>query len=140
MALVSVIVFLVAGSACWAQTPSDSARATFARYEAYTRNFDPRVADLYAPDAVIVINRGGETRKFSRDVWRQLIQSGMSLAKARGDLDTFTDVTTGRLPDGLVEVRATRINHLKHYNSPYRAVLRRSGDRWLIVREEVQLQ
>jgi hypothetical protein len=139
-ALAWVIALLGVSSPGWAETPSESARAAFAQYETYTGSFDPRIADLYAPDAVIVARRGGTTRMLNGEQWRQLIAAGLPIAKARGDLDTFTDVAARPLPDGSVEVTATRVNHLKNYSSPYRAVLRRAGERWLIAREEVQLQ
>ena len=135
-ALVSGIALACAGSAGGAEAPAQSARAAFEKCAAYERNYDLRSADCYAPDAWIVFHRGGGTRKLSGEVVRQLTKDTMPIAKARGDWNTYTDVTTRLLPDGTVEVRATRFNHMKRYSSPYRVVFRRSGERWLVVRGE----
>jgi len=132
-------LFAAAAVIAIASQPADEARAAFGQYETYTREYDVRLADLYADDAQVVARRGGATRMMRGDQWKALIRVGVPVAKQRGDLDTFSDVEAITLPDGTVRVRAVRFNHLKNYKSPYSAVWRQQGGRWLIVREEIQV-
>src|SRR4051794_13379872 len=73
----------------------DQAKSLFARFVQLEQSYDPRVADLYADDAVIKAKRmypTGEIREvtFPASKYKQLIRQGMPLAKARGDRSTYT--------------------------------------------------
>jgi len=94
----------------------------FKEYMARSDRFDPSLADLYADDAVVRSKRvlpGGRTEmiSFSGAQWKALIRQAMSLAKERGDRNTFRNIAVR--PSGTdVIVTAERYSHLKSYASP----------------------
>jgi hypothetical protein len=134
--LVGMASALALAQGAWAADVK-GARAVFEAYEAYTAAYDPRIVDLYAPDAVVVARKGAAQRTFRGPQWQALIRAGMPVAKARKDLDSFQAVRMMAMRDGTVEIKAVRYNHLRNYSSPYRAVLKPGPQGWRIVREEV---
>ena len=118
----------------------DEAKSLFARFVQLEQSYDPRVADLYADDAVITAKRvypTGEVREltFPAPKYKQLIRQALPLAKARGDRSTYTNCTYE--PQGpRVRVACSRYSELKKYTSPYTLLVGPGGSgRWQIVEE-----
>jgi hypothetical protein len=103
--------------------------------------FDPGIADLYADDALIKNTRtypNGQVRELTMPAlqYKMLIRQAMPLAKAKGDTNSYSEVTFDQEGSG-VRVRATRFSNLKKYSSPISLLLAPDNSgRWLI-REEI---
>ena len=120
---------------------ADEAKALFGRYVQLERAFDPAAADLFADDAVIKNKRiypTGQIRELTLAgaQYKALIRQAMPLAKARGDTNSYSNVTFTNEGSG-VRIRATRFSDLKKYSSPLSLLVGAGVDgRWLI-REEL---
>jgi hypothetical protein len=117
------------------------ALAVFRDFEARAARFDGSLADLYADDARVTTHRllpngSARTLSFRGVEWKGLIRQAMPLARQRGDINSFTQVTARSEADRVV-IQAQRTNHLKGYTSPFTLVLRRErpGSSWRIVEE-----
>jgi ketosteroid isomerase-like protein len=116
------------------------AQSLFTRFAELAHAFDPALANLYADDARIV-----STRKYSNGTertlemqgteYKALIRQAMPIAKARGDVSTYSDLSYQR--DGTrVRIRATRYSILKQYSSPYTLLVGPgAAGQWLIYEE-----
>jgi len=121
-------------------SPVDQAKALFARFVQLEQAYDPRVADVYADDAVITNKRtypNGEIREltFPPRKYKQLIRQALPVARARGDRSTYTQCVYE--PQGpRVRITCARYSELKKYSSPYTLVVGPSGSgRWQILEE-----
>jgi hypothetical protein len=120
---------------------ADDAKTLFGRYVQLEHAFDPTAADLYADDAVIKNKRiypNGQIRELMLPAgqYKALIRQAMPLAKARGDANSYSNITFTEEGSG-VRIRATRFSHLKQYSSPLSLLVAPGVDgRWLI-REEL---
>lgn len=138
--LTVLIVAFAQPSSCEINSPEDRARTFFARFVQISHAFDPAVADFYADEGRIVSVRryaDGMERKFEMNgaEYKPLIREAMPIAKARGDISTFTDISYQR--DGTrVRIRATRYSALKQYSSPYSLLVGPDASgQWLIYEE-----
>jgi hypothetical protein len=124
-----------------ARPAAAAAEALFQKMQQLEQSFDPAVAQLYADDALIVNERfypTGDVRelRIPATEYKALIVSTMPLAKARGDISTYSNITYEELVDGRVRINCTRYSELKKYESPYTLVVENRGDAgWLIVEE-----
>jgi hypothetical protein len=103
-------------------TESSDAKSLFARYQDMGRAFDPSVADLYCDSAVIRNVRtypSGETKTLELPAtkYKALVRSVMPLAKARGDVSTFSQVRFVAEGEN-TRITAARFSQLKNYTSP----------------------
>ena len=117
------------------------ALAVFRDFAARAARFDDSVADLYTDDAQVTTRRlmldgSLHTLSFRGTEWKALIRRAMPLARQRGDMNSFTQITARPEADRVV-VQAQRTNHLKTYTSPFTLVLRREqpSGAWRIVEE-----
>jgi ketosteroid isomerase-like protein len=110
------------------------------RYESLNRAFDPKVGEMYAPDAVLRSERrmpSGERRKMEMSGARlqAMLAVAMPMAKATGDRNSYRDVRF-RMEGTGVRVRATRYSELKKYESPIDWLFARDAKgQWRIVEE-----
>lgn len=111
------------------------AGAVFRRYQRYCATFDVRLADLYAPDAVIDIVRSDRRLGLTAQGVRRAIRLGMPIARLTGDRESFSGVVAKALSNDRVEIRAVRHTLRRESSMPYLAVLARRSARWLIVYE-----
>ncbi len=137
--LSALVLFLLAASPTAPPSVAEAARL-FQQYVARERAFDPAVADLYADSALIRNRRTyptGQVKELTLPApkYKDLIRSSMSLAKARGDVSTYSDVKY--TPEGRgVRITATRFSELKRYSSPLSLlVMPQANNVWLIVEE-----
>jgi len=137
--------FLLASFAAGAQEVAPEARALFDRYRSLERSFDPRLAELYDDDAVILVTRiysNGVVRqlKIPGDVYKLALRQSMENAAEQGDFNEYSEVEFATR-DGAVLITAQRYNLWRNYSSPYRAVLRQGRDgAWRIVEERFETQ
>ena len=116
------------------------AKELFARYTAFEQAFDPAIAELYSDQAEIWNRRTyptGQTREMTMPApqYKALMRTAMPLAKARGDVSTYSEVTYA-LEGGGVRIKADRFSELKKYHSPLSILVRLSASgRWLIYEE-----
>jgi hypothetical protein len=120
---VLMLLAVIEPSSCETSGPEGRARAFFARFLESSHAFDPAVADLYADEARIVSVRkypNGMERKFEIKgaEHKLLIRNIMPLAMARGDTNTYADISYQR-QGARVWIHATRYSALKQYSSPY---------------------
>jgi hypothetical protein len=137
---VFIVFAVVQPASCEVNSPEDRARTLFARFVHISHTFDPAVADLFADEARIVSVRkypNGLERKLEMKgaEYKALLREVMPLAKARGDISTYTDVSYQ--PDGAhMRIRATRYSTLKQYSSPYSLLIGPDASgAWLIYEE-----
>ena len=116
------------------------AKLLFDSYTTLSDNFDPAVADLYADDAVIKMHKtdpSGETREMQMNgtQFKNSLRLSMPIAKARGDVDVFNDVTYTEEGKN-VRIKASRFNKMKNYTMPHEIVVGpdASGE-WKILEE-----
>lgn len=116
------------------------AKLLFDSYTTLSDNFDPAVADLYADDAVIKMQRkdpSGETREMQMNgiQFKNSLRLAMPVAKARGDVDVF-DAVTYTEEGKNVRIKASRFNKMKNYTMPHEIVVGpdASGE-WKILEE-----
>ena len=135
-----VLLASMAATAAPAQQVASPARALFARFVQLEQAYDPRVADVYADDAVITNKRtypNGEVRDvtFPPQKYKQLIRQALPVARARGDRSTYTQCVYE--PQGpRVRITCARYSELKKYSSPYTLVVGPSASgRWQILEE-----
>jgi hypothetical protein len=120
---------------------ADEAKALFGRYVQLERAFDPTAADLYADDAVIKNKRiypNGQIRELTLagTQYKALIRQAMPLAKARGDTNSYSNVTFTEEGSG-VRIRATRFSDLKKYASPLSLLVGAGVNGQWLIREEL---
>ncbi|WP_374583391.1 hypothetical protein [Pseudoduganella sp.] len=88
------------------------AEALFARYQAMERAFDPELVNLYCDTALIRNVRtypDGQQRTLELPAprYKELIRNVMPLAKAKGDVNSYTEVTFAQ-EGGNTRINATR--------------------------------
>jgi hypothetical protein len=120
---------------------TDGAKALFERYVQLEIAFDPAAADLYADDAVIRNKRtypNGQVRELTLPAaqYKALIRQAMPLAKARGDTNSYSDITFAKEGSG-VRIRATRFSNLKKYSSPISLLVSPGANGAWLIREEL---
>jgi hypothetical protein len=138
-ACLGVLLVLGAGPARAEDPPLARANALWEDYVFCGHEFEPRLAELYADTALIRNTRRypKETRVVEIPVedYKMLVAKSMPVAKARGDVNDFSDVTFTPEGDGY-RIRARRYSRLKKYESPLELLVRPAGDgRWLIFEE-----
>lgn len=121
--------------------PVEDAKDLFARYVALGTAFDPAVADLYADDALIRNKRTylkGQVRELTMPApqYKELIRGSMPLAKAKGDLSTYSETTFTEELAG-VRIMAKRFSVLKKYYSPLSLLVAPDASGRWVIREEV---
>ena len=118
----------------------EQAAKVFETYQALEVQFDPAIAALYAHDAHIQITRRylfGAPRviTLSMDEYRALMETGLPLAKALDDRNTYSDVHY--TSEGTnVRIQATRYSHRKDYFSPFSLLVGpNASGTWYILEE-----
>lgn len=118
----------------------DAAKRFFAQYVALENAHDPGVADLYADAAFIKTRRSmpmGDPQDvtFPAPKYKALLRQNMPMAQARGDRNTYSDVTY--TPEGnFVRIDALRISEPKKNAAPISFLVGPSpGGKWLIYEE-----
>lgn len=142
-----LILVLIVGSVVYADDTPDAnearleeAREVFNLYVRLEHTFDPKAADLYADDAVIRNKRtypDGQVREMAVPApqYKELVRQSMVLAKVRGDISTYPEITYAIEGEG-VRIKATRFSELKKYSSPISILVKPGPDgRWLIYEE-----
>jgi ketosteroid isomerase-like protein len=121
-------------------TPERRASTLFTQFVALGRAFDPALADLYADEARIVSvrkypNGTQRTLDMRGAEYKALIREVMPIAKARGDTNTYADLSYQH-EGSRIRIHATRVSALKQYASPYALVVGPDASgRWLIYEE-----
>jgi hypothetical protein len=116
------------------------AKKLFESYVRLEHAFDPSVADLYSDDAVIRNKRTyptGQVREMTLPAakYKDLLRAAMPLAKQRGDISTYSQISYTIEGDG-VRIKADRYSELKKYHSPISILVKPSGAGvWLIFEE-----
>ena len=114
----------------------DAAKEFFARYVSLENAYDPGVADLYADEAFIKTRRSmpmGDPQDFTFPAaqYRTLLRQNLSVAKARGDRSSYSDV--GYTPEGqFVRITAARKLASKEASPITLLVGPSPGGKWLI--------
>ena len=112
----------------------------FNKIQTLGKNFDASLASLYSDEAIIENKRTYPTgqekvMKLTGKQYKALIKKVMPLAKARGDISTYSDIKFEK-NDDTVKVTATRYSELKKYKSPYECILKKGKNgNWLIIKE-----
>ncbi|MCK7595615.1 hypothetical protein [Pseudomarimonas salicorniae] len=138
LVLAALLLVIPAVGAC--VTAEQSAAELFAKYVRLGSSYDASLADLYADTALITNKRTyphGEVREITIPApqYKQLIRAAMPMARSRGDMSTYSEVTYMTQGER-VRISATRFSELKQYKSPLTLVVGASstGD-WLILEE-----
>jgi hypothetical protein len=137
-----VFVFAMTVAAVTVAQPSDANEAEdlFQRYVALERSFDAEIGNLYADVAIVRNTRhypDGRTRTIEIPIsqLRKMLVAGMPLAKARGDVNQYSNVTYRREGKGF-RIRASRFSELKRYSSPISMLVAPdSSGEWKIFQE-----
>ena len=138
--LIVSVILLVCARFTLAADSTAKAKELFERYVALEHAFDSAVADLYSDDAKIQNTRTyptGEKRTLTMPApdYKKLIKGAMSLAKARGDTSTYSDIKYIAEGDR-VRITCTRFSELKKYSSPLSLLVGADKDgKWLIFEE-----
>ncbi len=120
--LAAIIVMACIAQTAGAQSGIAPAKQLFGKYVALGNRFDPSLADLYSDRAVIRNTRrypNGQRRTIEIPAakYKELIRTTTSLAKARGDRNTYSNVKYTQ--EGTkVRIRAKRYSEMKKYSSP----------------------
>ncbi|MYN05508.1 hypothetical protein GTP41_25780 [Pseudoduganella sp. DS3] len=126
-----VFAALALGLAAPALAQSE-AEALFAKYKAMERAFDPELVNLYCDTALIRNVRSypdGQQRTLELPAprYKELIRNVMPLAKARGDVNTYSEVAFS--PEGgNTRITATRHSEMKKYSSPISLLVGKCGN------------
>lgn len=140
---IGLLPFLLASAACAADSAQIiAAKTVFKDFKALSDNFDVRVAELYAKDAVIQNTRyysTGQTKtiKLSGEQYKHMLIATMPMARAQADKDTYTKESYKQEGER-VRVTAMRHSGLKNYDSWFVILLEKRGNDWLIVQEQSQ--
>jgi hypothetical protein len=123
------------------ETPAPkSAQALWDAYLDFGTGFDSAIADLYADSAIIRNTRrypDGRTQvlRMSGEEYKALIRRAMPIARARGDMDVYSNVQLQEVGDR-VRITATRYSTLKKYRAPHQLIVGNTGDGgWKILEE-----
>lgn len=132
-------LLLVAFSTSAPALAQGNAEAVFAKYKSMERAFDPDVADLYCDSALIRNVRtypDGQVRTLELPApkYKQLIRSVMPVAQARGDANTYSNVTFSS-EGAHTRINASRYSELKKYTSPISLLVGQCGDGFGILEE-----
>jgi hypothetical protein len=117
-----------------------TARALFDRYIALERAFEPAVADLYAPDALIRNRRKyptGQVRELTIPAtqYQELVRQAMPLAKAQNDTNRYSDCSYAS-EGKRVRIKCSRYSERKNYSSPIELLVGPSNTgAWLVFEE-----
>ncbi len=134
-----VIIAALASAPAFGQSKG-AAEAIFSRYQSLEKSFDPDAADLYCDSALIRNVRtypDGQQRTLELPApkYKALIRAAMPLAQAKGDVNTYSDVTFTPEGNG-VRIHATRYSLLKQYSSPLSLLVGAcNGGSWAILEE-----
>ncbi|XLZ69951.1 hypothetical protein ABT364_26025 [Massilia sp. SR12] len=108
------------------------AEALFAKYKAMERAFDPALVNLYCDTALIRNVRSypdGQQRTLELPApkYKELIRNVMPMAKASGDVNTYSDVAFAQ-EGGNTRITATRYSEMKKYSSPISLLVGKCGN------------
>ena len=116
------------------------AKKLFERYETLEHSFDPKIADLYADNALIQHKRkypSGEVKVSTLPApkYKEIIREAMPHAKAKGDISTYSDMKYA-IEGANVRITITRFSELKKYSSPMSLLVGpNEKGQWLIYEE-----
>lgn len=103
------------------------AQKVFRQFVELEKSFDPSLADLFAPNAVIKdvrVYQDGQTKTitWSGSDYKQVLRAGLPIARARNDVNTYGPANYYR--DGNnIRIKTTRQSVLKKYTGPFELVI-----------------
>jgi len=103
------------------------AQKVFKQFSEMERAFDPAVAELFAPNAVVKdvrVYQDGQTKTitWSGTDYKQVLRAGLPVAKIRNDLNTYSAIAYSR-EGANVRIKGSRHNTLKKYSGPFELVV-----------------
>ena len=122
-----------------------AARATFDRFVELEAAFDPRVAELYADDGIVIERvevEGVErrTREIPMRRYKALIAAAFADHRHAPETATHSQIRLERFAPGWVRVRTLRRSSASRAASDYEIVVRAGSDGvWRIVKETATL-
>lgn len=140
----SIVFALLAAGLTMPAFAQTEAEALFAKYQAMERAFDPDVASLYCDSALIRNVRTSpdgqqRTLQLPATAYKNLIRNAMPLAKAKGDINTYSEVAYSK-EGANTRIKATRYSEMKKYYSPISLLVGKCGNDFGILEELSQSQ
>lgn len=131
----TTIILATLIATCSAIVPAmatEPSQALFAQYQSLYQAFDPAVADMYCDEAVIRNQRtypdgNQRTINLQAATYKNVLRSVMPMAKAKGDISTYTDVKYSAEGDN-VRIKTMRYSEMKRYESPFSLLVGRCAD------------
>ena len=136
----------ISSGAAHAEDSVLEAQRVFKQFTDLERTFDPALADLFAPNAVVKdvrIYQDGQTKTitWSGTDYKQVLRAGLPVARLRNDLNTYSQVSFIREGNN-VRVKTTRQCQLKKSSGPFEIVVAPTNANgrnvWKIVEETAQ--
>lgn len=123
-----------------AKAELSEAREVFDRLVALEAAYDPRLADLYAPDAVMVettLERGvvRRSREIPAERYCACLPEALENSRKAGATSSHANILAHHLAPGWVAIRTLRSSSLARAPAPYEVILRREPIGWRIARE-----
>ena len=125
---------------------SESAKRFFEQYVKKGESFDASMADLYLDSAVVenlrkYPNGLEKTMQLTGAQWKALVIKTMPLAKAKGDVSTFSEIYVS-IDRKRAKIKANRYSNLKCYTDTgyYMIIERQPDSEYKIVREYTETQ
>ena len=134
-----LIIFLLCSQA-FAEINEKEVTKFFNKYTERAKEFDESLIELYSDSAKVTtnrVNKDGTIQKMELDgvKYKQLLKSLLELAKKRGDLSEFSDISI-TVDSERAEIRANRYSKLKCTEDPeYRMVIVPNGKNYSIIEE-----
>lgn len=121
-ALLGLCLIFLALPANSEDTAITDAKNFFKLYSEQERNFDPSMADLYAPTATIKdvrIYQDGQnqTLTWTGESYKQIIRAQMPVAKARGEQNLYSQISYQKEPNG-IRIKCNRYCSQKKFAAP----------------------
>lgn len=122
------------------------AQRLFKQFSEMERAFDPALAELFSPSAVVKdvrVYQDGQTKTitWTGADYKQVVRAGLPVAKVRNDLNNYTAINYTK-EGANVRIKGTRHSLLKKYSSPFELVLAPSTQNgkttWKIIEELTQ--
>ncbi|MDJ0987554.1 MAG: hypothetical protein QNJ26_18590 [Desulfobacterales bacterium] len=143
-----LILFLMVsvGNGFAQDADAESAKRFFEQYVKLGERFDASMADLFLDSATIknlrrYPNGLEKTMQLTGAQWKALIIKTMPLAKAKGDVSTFSEIYVS-IDGKRAKIKANRYSNLKCYTDTgyYMIIERQPDSEYKIVREYTETQ
>ena len=142
-----IVFFVVTGGyACAQDADAESAKRFFETYVKMGESFDASMADLYLDSATIknirrYPNGSEKSMQLTGAQWKELVRKVMPMAKAKGDVSTFSEIYVS-IDGKRAKIKANRYSNLRCYtDTGYYMIIERQPDgEYKIVREYTETQ